>query len=305
MRLFRYFILMSVALAPFAIDAQKVVSVNGKYTVTLDDNENVTIRQAKIMAIDGAKADAMEAAFGTLVTKDEASSNRMINGQESSIFMIENRASAAGDWLGDERDPQVTMTTDGEHIFINAEVWGKAREILRGTTNIKWQVLKNIADNRSLTADTRAGLQKIETTSFNSGEAMYVKFYTPIDGYLAIYMVDDEGTTSCLLPYPKDTAPSVRVKRGDDPMFFKGKVASGDPKAIIIEMTTHKLHEYDQLYIIFSPNPFTKCKADKITTHSHMPTLDEKEFREWLLKQQRADKDMVVDRKWIEIIGKE
>lgn len=303
MRLFRYFILMSVALAPFAIDAQKVVSVNGKYTLTLGDNENVTIAQAKTMAIEGAKAAAIEAEFGTLVTKDVASSERMINGLESSIFMADSRESAAADWLGDEREPQVTMTTDGQNIFFTAEVWGKAREIVRGTTDIKWQVMKNVTDNRNIEAHKRAALKKIETGSFNFGEAIYVNFTTPIDGYVAIYLVDDEGSTSCLLPYPKDATGQFRVKHGYPYTFFQGKVASNDPKAEIYEMKTRKLQEYDKLYLIFSPNPFTKCTDSKVNSRNY--SLDYKDFQEWLLKQRRADKDMVVESKSIEIIGKE
>lgn len=288
MRFFsKYLPLIFILISSLPAYAQKEASVRGKYTLILGDNENITIREARLKAIEIAKAEAIKAEFGSLVTSEQVSSEMAINETESSIFMTETQSSVRGEWLGDEKEPKVTIETDGENIMFTAEVWGKAREIVRGTTDIKWEVMK--------------GESNVRTSSdvFKSGERIFVNFISPIDGYVAIYLVSDDGSTACLLPYPKDTTGQFKVKHGTKYTFFD-REANSDTAVKYYKLSTQKLQEYNMLYLIFSPNPFTKC-TDRSVDSRTPNQLDQKDFSKWLLNQQRADKDMIVARKWLQI----
>lgn len=287
MNTYRHVISIVALLFAFSLAAQKVASVSGKYTLILGDNENTTIREARLTALEMAKAEAIKEKFGSMVASDQIWSEMAVNERESSIFMTETQTSVRGEWLGDEREPKVTIETDGENIMFTAQVWGKAREIIRGTTDIKWQVMKGQPGSRA------------ETASFKSGERIYVNFTSPIDGYAALYLVSDDGSTSCLLPYPKDPTGQFKVKHGTTYTFFD-KETDSDRWVKYYKLNTDKLQEYNLLYLIFSPNPFTKC-ADYRTNANTPNQLNQKDFAKWLLNMQRADKDMVVARKWLQI----
>ena len=62
--------------------------------------------------------------------------------------------------------------------------------------------------------------------------------------------------------------------------------------------------EYNQLYIIFSPNPLTKT-IDRSTTELMPRETTVENFRKWLARCRRNDLDMAVEVKNIVIKGHE
>lgn len=268
-------------------EAQKVVTLNGKYSYIVGLNDNITIREATIKSIEMAKVEALKNEFGTIVSSDLISSDRVVNDEFSSIFMAETSTSVKGEWLGDDREPQVSVEfIDGELVF-TAEVWGKGREIVRAATDLKWQVQKDING------------KKIEADNFATGERFFVSFKSPADGYVAIYLISEDSETACLLPYRTDKTGRFPIKGGKDYVFFDKSV---DVNASYYKLSTSKPQEYNQLVIIYSPNPFMKC-TDVGRDSRHPNALDSKDFAKWLLKSQRDDRDMVVNRKWVSISG--
>lgn len=278
---------VSTVFVAVVANAQKTVSLNGKYSYVLGDNDNVTIREAKIKSVEMAKAEALKKAFGTVVSSDFINSDRVVNDEFSSYYLSETSTTVKGEWLGDERDPEVKMEIiDGDLVF-TAEVWGKAREVTRATTDLKWQVQKDLNGN------------KVDADAFNSGERFFVCFRSPADGYVAIYLITGDSETACLLPYRKDVTGRFQVKGGKEYVFFD---KSRDPSASYYKLSTTEPQEYNQLVIIYSPNPFTKC-MDIGRDARHPNALDSKDFAKWLIKSQRVDHDMVVHRKWVTIRG--
>lgn len=270
-------------------NAEKTAKVSGKYTYVLTENDDVTIKQAKIKAIEMAKAEAIRTEFGTLVASDFINTERQQNDDLSSYYLMDTSSSVKGEWLGDERDPEISIEcVDGE-LHFTAEVWGTAREICRAATDIQWQIMK-LVDN-----------VKVESDSFDSGQRFFVKFRCPADGYIAIYLISGDNETSCLLPYRKDSSGRVAVKANKEYVFFDKAL---DYTASYYKLTTRHPQEYNQLVLIFSPNPFTKC-LDTSGDSSRPNYLSQKDFAKWLLKNQRADNEMVVNRKWLTINGNE
>lgn len=269
--------------------AQRTAKVSGKSTFIVTDNDNVTMKEAKIKAIEMARANAIKDEFGVLVASDFINSDKVVDDVLSSYFINNTESSVKGEWLGDDKDPIVKVECVDGDIWFTAEVSGQAREIVRAKTDLKWQVQKSDDGH------------KIEADQFDSGERFYVKFKSPTDGYLAIYLITGDDEVSCLLPYRKDTKGRFDVKGRTEYELFDKAI---DSRASNYKLSTNQLQEYNQLVLIYSPNPFTKC-IDEINDPRRPNSVSQKEFAEWLLKNQRADKDMVINRKWLSIKGNE
>lgn len=275
--------------AIFPMSGQRTAKVTGKYTYILTENDDVTLKDAKIKAVEMAKAEAIKNEFGTLVVSDYISTERQEKDDLSSYYIMDTSLSAKGEWLGDEKAPEVSVEyIDGELLF-TAEVWGTAREINRATTDIRFEILKDVAG------------EKTETDCFDAGERFFVKFKSPADGYVAVYLITGDNETACLLPYRKDNSGRVAVKGGKEYIFFDKAL---DPQASYYKLNTGQSLEHNQLVVIYSPKPFTRC-IEQNEDLRRPGTLSQKDFAKWLLKNQRADNDMVVNRKWITIKGKE
>lgn len=269
--------------------AQRTANVTGKYTYILSENDNVTIKEAKLKAIEEAKAEAIKKEFGMLVASDFINTEKQTNDDFSSYYMSNTSASVKGEWLGDEREPEITIECINGDIFFTAEVWGKAREIVRAKPDVKWSVEKDVNG------------QRVEANEFNHGERFFVKFRSPSEGYVAIYLITGDNETACLLPYRKDTTGRCQIKGGKEYTFFD---KATDPTATYYKLSTNQGIEYNTLVVIYSPKPFTKC-MDTSNDPRHPNSLNSKDFAKWLLKNQRADSEMYVDRKNISIKGVE
>ena len=273
---------------PITIAAQRTTEVHGTYEYIVGDNDNITLKEAKLKCQELAKASAIKAEFGELVTSDVINSNAEVNGEAASSYFWENTvALAKGDWLGDTKKPVINVEYVDDKLIFRAEVWGQAREILQAKTELKWKILKSGAN------------EKEPTTVFNNGERIYISFRSPTDGYAAVYLIMGDDDTACLLPYKKDPTGRFAVKHGKDYTFFD---RNEDPNAAYYKLSTDHELEYNQLVIIYSPNPIPKC--NEVTGDAKHPnSLNTRDFQKWLLRCQRQDRDMVINKKWVKING--
>jgi len=284
-KLIRTFMLLA-AVIPLAGKAQRTAEVSGTYTYVVSDNDRITLREAKRKCVELAKAEAIKKEFGQLVTSDVIDTNAETNGESVSSYFWENTvAMAKGEWLGDTKEPVINIAYEDGKLIFTAEVCGTVREIIQAQTSIKWDIMKDVHG------------KKEPTMSFVSGERIYVQLRSPSNGYVAIYLILGENETSCLLPYKHDATGRVPVNSGRDYVFFDKEV---DPTASHYKLSTNKGLEYNQVVVIYSPNPFTKC-IDNVGDARHPNSLSTREFQKWLLSCQRTDRDMVVLKKWVEI----
>jgi hypothetical protein len=266
--------------------AQKTVKVHGEYSYEVGENDNITFREAKRKCLELAKAEAIKAEFGELITSDVIDSNVETNGEATSSFFWENTvAMAKGDWLGDTQPAEFTVEYVDNKLIFKAEVWGMAREIIQSKADLRWKILKDVDGEME------------ETNRFFDRELVYLSFRSPADGYLAVYLITGDDETSCLLPYRKDPTGRFQVKRGKEYIFFNREK---DPETVQYRLSTKHPMEDNQFVVIFSPNPFTKCN-DITGDAKHPNSLSTFDFQKWLLRAQRADSDMIVDKSWVKI----
>ena len=265
---------------------QKETTVHGSDTYIVGENDNITLSEAKHRCIELAKAKAIKAVFGELVTSDVIDSYSEANGEKASSYFWENTvAMAKGIWLGDTKKPVVNATYEDDKLVFTAEVWGRAREIVQSQVDLKWEVL------------TRYGGELHETSDFKSGNRVFVRFRSPADGYVAIYLITGDDETECLLPYRENPKGQHPIKRGTDYLFFDKEE---DSSATQYNLNTKHEMERNQLVIIYSKRPFTKCN-DITGDAKHPNSLSTADFQKWLLKCQRADADMIISKKWVTI----
>ena len=275
---------------PSQVMAQRTADVHGIYVYEVSDNDNITLKDAKRKCVELAKAKAIKDEFGEMITSDVIDSNVETNGESTNSYFWENTvAMAKGDWLRDTQDTEIHVEyIDGKLVF-TAEVWGEAREIIQAKTELLCVVQKNDAG------------KKVSTAQFNNGERIHMKFRAPADGYLAIYLIVGDDEASCLLPYPKDADGRFPITGGKNYNLFDKEE---DPAAVNYKLTTNRPIEDNQLVIIYSPNPFVKCN-DISRDPRHPNSLNTHNFQKWLLRIQRQDRDMVVEKKYVRIVNEQ
>ena len=284
-KLLSLFLLASVNL-PLCVLAQKTVQVHGEYSYEVSENDNITFREAKRKCIELAKAEAIKAEFGEMITSDVIDTNVETNGEATSSFFWENTvAMAKGDWLGDTKPAELSIEYEDGKLIFKAEVWGTAREIKQAKADLKWKIMK------------RDDGEMEETNRFFDRERVFLSFRAPADGYLAVYLITGDDLSSCLLPYAKDPTGKYQVKRGKEYVFFDKE---NDPETVRYILSTEQPMEDNEFVIVFSPNPFivSNNTAGDRKRPATMPTF---EFQKWLLRAQRADSDMLVDKRWVKI----
>ncbi len=284
----KYYLLTLLCVLFFVpVWAQRVEKVSGEYTYVITENDDITLREAKRKCLELAKASAIREIFGELITSDVIDSNVETNGESTSSYFWENTvAMAKGEWLGDTEKPELDISYNNGQLVFTAKVEGIAREIIQSKVDLKWEIMKDRND------------KKVVTQSFDSGERVYISFRSPSNGFVAVYLIVGDDETSCLLPYPKDADGRFSVKGGRNYLFFDKEK---DPEAYQYRLKTKHRQEDNQFVIIYSPNPFTKCN-DITNDKKHPNSLSTHDFQKWLLKCQREDPDMVVNKKWVKIL---
>ena len=260
--------------------AQKTLTVDAEYTYRAP--EDVALSQAKRTALDRAKIQAIAEAFGTIVSESNTLRMSNKNGQSDVDFLSISGSDVKGEWIETIGDPQYQIEYDGETLVVTAKCKGKIREIVGNEVDFQVKVLRNGTDDRS------------ESDVFFSGDNFYVSFTSPVAGYVAIYLVDVGNMACCLLPYQAQQDGIYSVKANQRYVFFNVDEAQPVEKPIVdlYRMTTLFPIEQNQVYVIFSPQPFVKA-ADAVGK-GQLRELKGDEFQKWLAKCRKRDTSMSV-----------
>lgn len=263
--------------------AQKTKTVQGEYVYHVP--ENVTLETAKRTALDRARIQAIANEFGELVSSINDIRVDNQNGQSAVSFVSTGGSEVKAEWIETTGEPTYKIIYEGDQLIITCHVKGKAREIVSSGIDFKAHVLRNGVDD------------KFESEHFKDGDDLYLSFLSPVKGYLAVYLVDDENQVSCLLPYRTQQDGMYSIKANRRYVFFNQKHAPLEERAYVDEyfMTCSRSTEHNTVYVIFSPNQFSKA-ADASVQENLPRQLPFKDFQKWLSKCQNYDKEMNVKR---------
>lgn len=280
----RPILLLLSVLFTLPVFSQKMKTVEGEYTYHAP--ENVTLEEAKRIALDRAKIQALADAFGTIVSQTNATHVQNRNGNSDIDFLSIGGSEVKGEWIETVGEPQYDISYEQGMLVVKVSVKGKAREIVSAQIEIKAKVLRNGTED------------KFESGEFRDGDDLYLSFVSPVSGYLAVYLVDAEQKAYCLLPYRSQTDGIYKVEANRRYLFFNIKEAPPQERQYVDEyvMTCSRSSEYNQIYVIFSPQPFAKA-VDSSSSETLPRELGLEDFQKWSTKYNIKDNNMQIQLK--------
>jgi len=265
------------------LQAAKTKTIKAEYTYYAP--ENVTLEQAKQTALQRARLQGLANEFGTNMNQIGTTIRENVNGESSaSVFQLTN-STVKGEWIRDIDEPKYDIKYVGSSLIVSVKVKFEAREMKSVMVDYEAKVLRNGTDD------------KFEADEFKNGDDLFLSFKTPKAGYLAVYLVEGD-VAYCLLPYRNQTDGICQVKANRRYVFFS---TTEDKDANVDEyvMTTDKQIESDVVYIIFSPNEFSKAadtqsdRQVKLEGTAGLPReLSFEKFQNWLSRLMGQDEKM-------------
>lgn len=254
---------------------------------------------ARKKAILEAQIDALNIAFGVAVSERTMSIADMNDGHTSTRAQSYNESEVNGEWLRDLKEPEITTEPDKYGTIYHVKVWGEAREIKFNKIDVDCRLLCNGTD---------PDRDRLRGSIFYEGDELYVYFTSPVNGWIAMYLVDDdeEHTTQCLVPYDGQDDSAYPIQANTEYVFFSKRTAEPRYVDYVTRMIVESRKKVDinNLYVIFSPNKFsqTASVSYKHSTHgtdeTELPAelmpreTTHAKFDKWLHKLRCHDADL-------------
>lgn len=259
----------------------------------LSDRADETPAQAVQTALLRAKQKALEEQFGIAVSSVQSTLvHTRAEGENASsttdLFAL-NEVAAKGEWIETIEEKVISKEYRNGFWQVRVYVEGKARSLSAQKTDIRYAFINNAHDR-----DTRA--------VFYDEDDLFLRFSSPVEGALCVYLVDESMTAYCLLPYQSAGCGFQSVMAGKDYLFFS---SSAEQDADEYVLTTQRASEQNALFVVFSPNTFTKANDREggfNWREERMPRqLPYGDFIRWLARNQSRDPEMVVRKEVITI----
>ena len=268
----------------------KHISITYEYT---SDNPNESPEQAEQTALHLAKQKALEEHFGMdvvgITTTLQHNRQEGINVSSSSDVISLRETAVRGEWI--ETTTQKIIDKIFEKGFWHVKVYiaGRARNHSTEKPEIQYTFINNAHDKQN-------------RDQYYDGDDIFLRFTSPISGALCVYLVDAEQNAYCLLPYQSSTIGYQKIDANQEYLFFS---TSTDLNADEYTLNCMQSSEQNALYVIFSPNTFTKAadqQAGKNWRDEQLPRfLSYEDLMKWLAKNQTRDENMVVRREVVTI----
>ena len=231
--------------------SQKTKTVEGEYTYIVP--ENVDLEKAKHIALERLKIQLIADEFGTIVS--QSNSTFVKNGKEKSSidFSSIGRSDVRGEWLETIGTPIYKTNVYGEQLVVKVLIKGKIREIISSGIEFVSHVLRNGTED------------KFADETFHNGDDLFLSFLSPTSGYIAVYLIDNDGNAFCLLPYQNQNDGKVYVNANERYVFFSEDKSNSILRPFVDEysMTCTHSQELNHLFVIFSTNSFVKATDSK------------------------------------------
>lgn len=277
---------MVTLLFSLTLCAQRVQKVCGEYTYYAEANQS--LNDAKHAALLSARLQALANEFGTIISQSNSQKESSVNGKEDSYFFSLSEREVKGEWIEDIGEPTYDVSFVQEMLVVKCKICGRARQLSNDAVDFTATVLRNGTESKH--ADV----------CFRNGDDMFLLFRSPADGYIAVYLVDETPTAYCLLPYIKNSNGQQPVGHDKEYIFFSpGKAGKGE-KVDEFTLTCSNDMERNQIYVIFSPQPFTKA-LDSQKDEGLPRQLSYEDFSKWLGTCRKRDTRMGVKVMHIEI----
>lgn len=275
-------ILLLFALSLFAGDIERV-SATYEY---FSNNPNETPAQAETAAIERAKQKALEDHFGIDVSS--VSNTLLLNRAEgdqtqsqTNVFSL-GSLSVRGEWIETIKEQVLDKRFVDGFWIVKVHVEGRARNHATEKTDIRFAFVRDVQDIES-------------PVTFRDGNDLFLRFSSPVAGSLCVYLIDEDQNAFCLLPYDNNPSGAQAVEANRDYIFFSDRYERGAQE---YTLNCRRSSEQNALYVVFSPNTFSKAHDSQAGTNwrdEQLPRqLSYEAFLRWLAANQKKDPSMVV-----------
>ena len=167
--------------------AQRVKTVGGEYTYVAP--KNMSPEEAERVAFERLKTKLIAEEFGTVVSQTNLTKVENQNGQSNIDFSSYGGSEVKGEWIETVKGPHFENGFVDGLVVVKVSARGKIREIVSSKVEFDSRILRNGTEDR------------YEADRFREGDDLYISFAAPVNGYVAAYLIDNENTAYCLLPY--------------------------------------------------------------------------------------------------------
>lgn len=255
----------------------------------VSDNPNETPIQAEQNAIVRAKLKALEEHFSVDVAGVSSVYQHSRQGGEeakSTTDVLSNyHTSIRGEWVEIIEEKILDKKFENGFWHVRVHIVGRARNSSADKAEIRYAFVNNIRDRQ-------------HRDQYYHDDNLFMHFSSPVSGTLCVYLVDADQIVNCLLPYGTSTIGYQPIDANREYLFFT------DGNGLILN--AQKSSEQNVLYIIFSPNKFTKAADHESGLNwrgeQMLRQLSYKDFMNWIAKIQTRDKNVVVRQDIITIV---
>jgi len=268
-----------LVLGTLSMSAEKVKKVTAEYVYYAP--ENISVDEAKRIALERAKLQAIADEFGTVVS--QTSSTRVINNSSQSTvdFVSVGASEVKGEWVETLSDPKYEVLYEDGQLAVAVSIKGSIRKFTTEHIDFKVATLRNGTND------------DCESTEFTDGDQLFLRFQSPIKGYLLVYLLDEaEKKVYQMLPYGSSVAPAWEISDDKAHILFSIEHAPYSVKSEVDEyiMTSESPKSYNDIYVLFSPEPMTHALSSPDRGSESAPKqLSVKEFRKWLNKNRSVN----------------
>lgn len=271
-----------VTLYIIGVSAQTTKKVIGAYTYYAP--ENISLEEAKHIAVNRAKIAAISDAFGTLVTQNNSTIISNKNGQSDNRFFSIGGSEVKGEWIETTKEPTFNTSFQQGMLVVSVELEGVIRKTSNEQLSLSAKILRNGTSS------------KYESDDFRNGDDMYLLFSAPTDGYLVAYMYDELSQSAvCLLPYINNTIGYQRIKGGEEYLFFKQGVNEEHADEYTLT-TTGEAPEFDTLYLLFSREPIYMAGSNISVNDVGMRSISYNDFVKYLTSTRKNPSVNVIEK---------
>ncbi|MDE7421079.1 MAG: hypothetical protein K2N35_12810 [Muribaculaceae bacterium] len=289
-------VIATMLLCPYILRATETnnlppdaVEVSGEGIYYLEGKDN--LEGARLMAVEIAKSNAIASAFGTAVNSSNYSqAYESTAGDYFNSFYSLMSSIQTGIWIKDLEVPEVTSFMDGESSF---GFKARVRGIVRPLTSIPIETKGRLLVSKGTDRD-----HNYETSVLKRGDEFYFGFKAAANGFLAVYVVDEDDMVCKAAPIGKDDASLKWIKAEKETILWDNYLKN------IAELSHPESREaYNRIVFVFSPNEFTLPLSEDADPSTGMPMImDFEKFYTWLQDMAVADPRFTVT--WQTIIIK-
>lgn len=258
--------------------SQKTEKVSATYTYYA--SETISVEEAKRIALDRAKIQAIADEFGTIVSQSTSTVITNKNGESDTQFFALGGSDVKGEWIETIGEPEYQLRFENHCIVVTCSVKGKARENNSSKVEFTAKTLRNGTNLR------------FEDVNFRDGDDLYLYFQSPANGYLAVYLLDElSQTVYCVLPYKLQSVSAYPIEANKGYVLFSRKDTDKYKRAIVDEyiLSCKNDKEFNTLYILFSPSQIGKRNGFDSSIEDKPDNICFKDFKSWLSRTLSKD----------------